>query len=86
METQNHENIFTFVLDNGDVIRDVIRTENVDNNSKTETVDRYINEILVSITTTNFVNGYKHGLQTVHKVVPNLTLRNYYNNGEITNP
>lgn len=59
---------FGFITDTGDVIRDIIRVENLDNNAKTESVDRYINDVLVSITITEFLNGYKHGPQFITKI------------------
>ena len=85
---QNYTSTYTFVAENGDVIRDVIRTQNFNDGRKIESVDRYINEIFISLTTTEFLNGYKHGYQRINKENGNGTSQNfvsYYFNGELQN-
>jgi len=80
------QSTYTFVAENGDIIRDNIRTENLDNNRKIESVERYINERFISLTTTEFLNGYKHGYQRINKENGNGTTQtfvNHYINGEL---
>ena len=79
---------YTFVAGNGDVIRDVIQTQNFNDGRKIEYVDRYINENFISVTTTEFLNGYKHGYQRINKENedgPSQIFFNYYFNGELQN-
>jgi hypothetical protein len=82
------QSTYTFVTENGDIVRDIIRTENINNDTKIETVQRYINERFVSTTRTEFVNGYKHGYQRIIKENGNGTnqvFTNRYINGELQN-
>jgi hypothetical protein len=85
---QNYTSTYTCVAENGDVIRDIIRTQDFNDGRKIESVDRYINEIFISVTTTEFLNGYKHGYQRINKENGNGTSQNfvnYYFNGELQN-
>lgn len=63
----NHQNTFTYIAENGDVIRDVFRIENITNNHKRECVDRYINDVFISLSITEYRDGYKHGIQRINK-------------------
>jgi hypothetical protein len=86
--TQNFESTYTFVAENGDVIRDVIRTQNFNDGRKIESVDRFINERFISLTTTEFLNGYKNGYQHINKENEDGTSQNFVNHfihGELQN-
>ncbi len=85
---ENFESTYTFVAENGDIIRDVIRTQNFNDGRKIESVDRYINERFISLTVTEFLNGYKHGYQRINKETGNGTSQNFVNyfvHGELQN-
>ena len=86
--TQNHVSTYTFVAENNDVIQDIIRTENFNDGRKIESVDRYINQRFISVTITEFLNGYKNGYQRINKENGNGTSQNftnYYINGVLQN-
>lgn len=88
MNNQIHENIYTFTAENGDIMRDVSTVNYVTNNHRCEYTDRFINDVLVSKTITNFVNGYKHGYQYISKINMDNTFQNFrnnYYNGELQN-
>lgn len=86
---QLNNNSFTYTAENGDVIREVYRVENITNNHKRESVDKYINDVFISLTITEFVNGYKHGTQIINKENGDGTsqqFENHYINGVLQNP
>jgi hypothetical protein len=80
------ESSYTFVVENGDIIKDVIKIRYLGNNEKSESIDRYINNTYISTTVTHFVNGYKDRHQIITKesednIIHSFT--NYYVNGEL---
>jgi hypothetical protein len=81
---QSYEGNFTYTEDNGDVVREVYGITYTDNDTKNECVNRYINNRFISVTYTTYVNGYKHGHQTILKDTGNGNNQrfiNYYDNG-----
>jgi hypothetical protein len=82
--SSSEERSFTYTAENGDTIHEVYRIENLGDNHKRESVDKYINGRFISLTITDFINGYKHGYQTINKENGNGTSQNfinYYENG-----
>jgi hypothetical protein len=81
---QTYEGDFTYTADNGDIVREFYRITYTDNNTKNECVNRCINNRFVSATYTTYVNGYKHGHQTILKDIGNGNTQRfveYYDNG-----
>ena len=78
---------YCFTADNGDIISDVYRTTIADDNQIRENVERFINGRLISITITQFLNGYKHGFQIITKEngIDSQTFTNYFINGILQN-
>jgi hypothetical protein len=75
---------FTYIAENGDIIHEFYTIENISNNLKRDSVDKYVNDVFISTTITEFLDGYKHGYQTINKRNENGTSQNfsnYYENG-----
>lgn len=80
MATETPIHSFTYYIpETGDTISEVYRTEHLSNNRKRETVDKYINGVFISVTVTDFVNGYKNGYQLINKENGNGTSQSFTN-------
>ena len=82
------EHTFTYVAQNGDIIRDVSYIQTLDNRRKRDFVKKYVNGMLVSTTITDFLDGYKDGVQHLNKTMEdgtNVSFVTRYSLGFVSN-